>query len=97
MRRQPYTRQDRNTIQYANPDDLNDHVHPAWWVYSDRVAASKRKREAALAHAYTRRVSEATYLRQYEAIWAIFDAETRAARVAYEAAMLAAASPTRPH
>jgi len=89
MRTQPYTRKDRNTIQYAHPDDLHDHVHPAWWVYSDRIAASKRKREAALDQAYTRRVSEAAYLHQYEAIWAIFEAETRTARAEYEAAMMA--------
>jgi len=89
MHTQPYTRKDRNTIQYAHPDDLKDHVHPAWWVYSDRVAASRKRREAALDQAYTRRVSEAAYLHQYEVIWAIFEAETRVARTEYEAAMAA--------
>jgi len=94
MHTQPYTRKDRNTIHYANPDDLVDHVHPAWWAYSDRIAASKRKRENALNEAYTRRVSEAAYLSQYDAIWDIFNAEVQAARAEYEAAV--AVTPAHP-
>jgi len=89
---QPYQRKNRNTFCPAIPKPLDSRtnpalVHPAWWEYSDSLAASKRKREQALNDAYTRRISEAAYLRQYDAIWDIFDSEARAARMEYEAAI----------
>jgi len=91
MRTQPYSRPNPNVIQHFDPALIKDTVHPAWWTYSDRVAASKRKREAALNDAYTRRISDAAYQRLYEAIWRIFETEVSAAKAEYEMAMASTA------